>query len=114
MKQRVTADQIGELTTEQFKRLSLPVSEAHISEFDRLKDIGIAADWVSKQITIGKMIEILQDKIAYFGMHNMFARIDSKQCHWWGVQKPKNFDIRAEELCDALWEAVKKILSEDV
>jgi len=60
-------------------------------------------------LSIGQCIELLQDKVAYFSMTNMFACTDGVKIAW-GISKPKMFDIRAEELCDCLWQAVKEVL----
>jgi hypothetical protein len=75
--------------------------------FDNLSETGY--EQFAKGMTIGNMIEILQGKVLYFNMSNMYARTDGKEIGW-GVFKPKTFDIRADELCDALWEAVKKYI----
>ena len=60
-------------------------------------------------LSVGQMIQLLQDKAAYFNISNMYARLDDKPPGW-GVMKPDNFDIRADELADALWRAVKEVL----
>ena len=106
MKQHVTREQIAELTTVQFKRLPLPINEAQIAEFDRLKENGITSSVVSEYMTIGQMIEILQEK---FITITHLETQDPTILYKWTVNF-EEYGFGNVELCDCLWEAVKKVL----
>ena len=130
VKQRITIDQLNELTDEQKQRLrewwkpqgsdiyynthfktsnSIRVNEYTNIEAGNIQNSLEGQNWLRPLLSIGQMIELLQDKVACFNMSNMFARTDNSSIGL-GVFKPKSFDIRADELCDALWETVKKLL----
>ncbi|MNW43601.1 hypothetical protein D3C74_208060 [compost metagenome] len=82
MKQRITAEQLNELTEEQKERLC----EAN-------KTI---------PLTIGEMIELLNDE-------NKRVSIEYSNGEWEVVAHSKHASINPE-LCDALWGVTKKIL----
>ena len=91
MKKHITVEQFQELTGEQKERLR--------------KQVGISHPWVRPVLSIGQMIELLGDdywKVLIQG----------------GVQvsdegKPEKFMfncIKAENVTDTLWQAVKEVL----
>lgn len=127
MKQHISAEQLQELTQEQKERLREWWKE-HQSYYDvgvyyidgrqvcqsvgekTYNDtlISIKTEGAIPLLSIGQMIELLQEKVGHFGIHNMFAEIKDVSGPGWSIHKPKCFDIRANELCDALWHAVIK------
>ncbi len=127
MKRRITVDQLQELTPEQRQKLrglwqptryDIAVStidgsffEANVDWLENFRD-SEAKELFLPLLSIGKMIELLQDKAKYFCITNMFARTDGIDTGW-GVYKPSHynysgFDVHADELCNALWYAVVK------
>lgn len=129
--QHITTEQLNELTLEQKERLrerwrpktyDIVIDDNnndYVIEVDKKGSISFVMDSegiIPPQkktdflplLSVGQMIEVLQDKIAYFSMTNIFAGTGGKFC--WGVMKPKHFDIRADELCVALWQEVKAVL----
>jgi hypothetical protein len=139
MKQRITVEQLRELTPEQQERLRVwwkPENGDYFTtqygenRWSYNNMVGACVGYHNCELTIddgdnpseqpevdslpllsiGQMIELLQDKVTYFSMHNMFAYLTTDRRIGWGVMKPQYFDIRADELCDALWEAVKAAL----
>ena len=135
MKQRITPEQLQELTDEQKQHLrncweprTVDVTYIENMNFEDRTLTGYDTVFVSAKklhsinyrpleytkedclplLNTGQMIEVLQNKIVYFNMTNMFAGTGDKIC--WGIFKPKTFDMRADELCDALWHTVKRVL----
>ncbi|MNP62336.1 hypothetical protein D3C76_1576030 [compost metagenome] len=84
MKQRITAEQMNELTNEQKQRLC----EANKTKTDPL--------------TIGEMIELLNDG-------DKRVSIVYSNGEWEAVAHSKHASINPE-LCDALWNIIKKVL----
>lgn len=109
MKQRITPEQLRELTDEQLKKLHTlwkPELGDYMTDFEIEEDgsyfVGVCK-YIKSGVTespgypllnIGQMIELLQEK-----GHDSFGKYYIKFGH------PKTKD-----LCDALWQAVKKIL----
>jgi len=103
MKQHITVEQLYEFIENEHKGF---IDERADAITDLVgKHYGIA-DIVEK-MTIGKMIEILDEK--YGGMEYYYIGTDDTEIC---VLKLENAlrDYKATELCDCLWEAVKGIL----
>jgi len=92
MKQYITVEQLEELTNKQYNSI-----------FGTLGDAVTMGD-MSRAINIGKMIEILDDKISHIGPMNEFRCVDVYDDDGVAVE------YFEKELCDALWEAVKEVL----
>lgn len=96
MKQHITPSQAEEITEEQFYSL-----------FDEIVYRKDWADYHHKKVTIGKMIEILR-KYDLDMVDNNYRERE------WSVDLNKIHSddrlFRNNELCDALWEAVKSTL----
>jgi len=115
MKQHITVEQLKELEVgviiETFFKNN-PNKNNLIKNYQNTKEKSdIWYDWVSREITIGKMIEILKSKgVNWFEVgypeiketreKKVFIKI-TKDLYFWG-----------DNLCDALWEAVKYVLEE--
>jgi len=129
--QRITVEQLQELTEEQRERLrewwkpeagdtvkyiydtDISIITSHVNDFNMVLIKGnyrirTAKGDCTPLLSIGQLIQLLQDKVAYFSMTNMYAGTSEKLC--WGVYKPKLFDIRADELIIALFQACKAVL----
>jgi hypothetical protein len=98
MKQHITVEQAKEISAEQFYSL-----------FDEIVERKNWTEYHHKKITIGKMIEILGDEIAEM---SPTWNDDNKIIRWAVDVCNANYGgwFSSEELCDALWEAVKKVL----
>ncbi len=126
MKQHIAPEQLQELTDEQKERLLqwwMPpgrgdscayfIKNGHgeyvvAGTIDNLME-NIVTAMPLPLLSIGQMIELLEGKATYIDVSNMYARLDNKPPAW-GVMKPDAFDIRADELADALFQAVKAVL----
>lgn len=96
MKQHIIVEQLISLTREQKMNLNKLVRFLH------------------HDITIGKMIEILNDNNEYDKFHFYKCLLvdidgDKETVSGWCVEYKKN-EFREEELCDALWKAVKEMI----
>jgi hypothetical protein len=103
MKQHITVEQYRELTQEQQNNL---LSELKLAVKDMVSENGFDYEgYVTRCTTIGKMIEILSK--------NLYGEIMIYENEVI-VVGPGGSDTlnknQHEELCDALWEAVKTIL----
>ena len=95
MKQHITIDQWRELSKEQQNYLI----EWYIKrEHDDLSTIPF--------FTIGEMIEFLKDKTGECNIHS-WTMVDSQEKNIWTITSHCQ---KAEELCDALWEVIKRVL----
>lgn len=98
MKQQITQEQWDELTPEQKRIFSDMIDDGSESEFEHLQREGGFG-------SIGDLIEFLDDEI--------YLKIFRKKPHCWSVSRgdltqPPNKQWNSDdELCDALWEAVK-------
>lgn len=109
MKQCIGWKQMNELSDDQLARL-----------LNMEEDLFIWAKeaCINQEFTIGKMIEILQDSSLGFNIKKDFDSI-SERFEGWEVYfyKETAVDtvvescINKDELCDALWEAVKYLLT---
>lgn len=109
MKQHITVDQVRELgMTEQevvnALDVGMPVHDGCLNTIN----------WhmIAKRLTIGKLIELIADWIVVIDPH-------AEKDHEWSVivcpcarDKFKRKTCLNEELCDALWDAVKHIMKE--
>lgn len=100
MKQHITEEELNTLSSEQQTKLHKLVR----GDIQR-------HPFRHTEVTIGKMIEILSNKYKLLNITNIYARL-GEGTPGWGVFNPKLFDIRADELCNALWEAVKQTLTQ--
>lgn len=113
MKQRITNDQIYELDGESIRKLefwcfehdyflthNVPGQPARFTKTDTYESFSM----LPMELSIGQMIEFL-DK------HDHMT-ISIKRC--WDSKRSvadwKYINTRSDELCDALWEAVKQVL----
>ena len=110
MKQHITTKQLMEvhqdimmeaINSDKFNELLEQVSQSNVG----MRNLYLQA--LAKEVTIGKMIEILHDSGECIDMFNgnENGRFDG-YCVWIGTLG----ETRKEELCDALWEAVKYVL----
>jgi len=98
MKQHINMGQLEGLTLKQILKLAaLTVVEPDMMQ-NNIED-------VSKALTIGKMIEMLEDKEDEL----LIVRL-AKGNKPYIVQLVSGFVYQANNLCDALWEAVKATL----
>lgn len=103
MKQHINMGQLEGLTLKQILKLA----ELTGVEPDLMQN-NIEETWredVSKALTIGKMIEMLEDKEDEL----LIVRL-AKGNKPYIVQLVSGFVYQANNLCDALWEAVKATL----
>ncbi len=130
MKQHITELQIKELNEEQLLSLIKIMYNANPINFKVEHDIisynrkGGATNryyvhglnLLSRKLTIGKMIEILDnetDDLEIIRDHQRDLEQNIYKCYWIDVIKEEGGCKRSfeeKELCDALWEAVKEIL----
>jgi len=101
MKQYITVKQLGELTENQITKLCTLITD----------DIGVLLvdtdETIAEMTTIGKMIEILEQHGEY---PNIYIS-NNPGVKTWEVQSvPYTDAFEKEELCDALFEAIKTIL----
>jgi len=87
MKQHITNEQLKELNKQSKRKLEDGV-------------IGGALAWGS-QLSIGKMIEILENEYDLVITHGSL---------WWVGDIKKTWSVNEENLVDALWEAVKEVI----
>lgn len=106
MKQHITPKQAKEITKEQFYRL-----------IQGLVDRDDWSDYHHKNMTIGKMIEILRKQ--YTHNNNIITFDFDNQVDKWFIEIEEisrhehvYSNYEDECLCDALWDAVKSMLSE--
>ena len=103
MKQHITLEELREVDS------SLIAEKLVKTGFVKVEDNEwIKSDKAAKQLNIGKMIEILRSK-----SHSIMIETDSDLgVEWWNVV---DYDtgkfLQSKELCDALWEAVKYVLT---
>lgn len=96
MKQFTTEKQLTELTNQQSLAL-----------WSWVLDHGYDGEDGSLHLSIGQMIEFLGLEIIYV----------ENEADWWGVKTLKKLNAHIEpaqypELCDALWEEVKRVLEQ--
>ena len=99
MKQNITVEQLKQCSDFIIKKMGLMLGYEKINS---------NAIWqaMAQDITIGKMIEILEEREEYPQIH-LSQDID------WAVEIESNIvAFVSKELCDALWEAVKFVLEE--
>lgn len=123
MKQRITVEQLDELTAEQrvnlqewwkpqkgdmlyypFRRLVLLIEEVSDKRIESIGDL-LQKDMCYPLLSIGQMIELIRSKcnrVAITTYNDEWGIVASS-----GDPISTNID---EELCDALWRVVKKIL----
>lgn len=100
MKQHITAEQLNELSEKGKKKLR-KWSQNLDSSFDLTED----NDNGLPLLSIGQMIEFLQQHHLKTDPMNMTITYSSSLLSWW-FKDEKQY----RELCDALWEAVKEVL----
>jgi hypothetical protein len=109
MKQHITLAELQSITESQFLKLyrlirpGKQITDKRIIHFQHSKRFGF--DKLLSEINIGKMIEILSNKRWLQIETNSFTselEVNNKY--------KLNSYYRSEELCDALWEAVKEVL----
>jgi len=116
MKQHITVEQLAEL------ELDLRETDKIIDKFNLPRvsldymDLPAIARWVSKQITIGKMIEILSSEYNAVNIDDNREFGKGYNIHCALFKNDWKEDIHKEyrdfELCDALWKAIKEVLGE--
>lgn len=101
MKQHITSEQLKEVDTSKLiKCFSKRVENAYAYAIDKYGEES-AQYALQERVTIGKMIEILSN----------IKQIEILQASkWWVMFADKSIKCSGNELCDALWEAVKEIL----
>ena len=112
MKQHITKSQLNELSDKGKDRLK----EWFVRDFKWQGQAFVVptrdVDFVSS-INIGQLIEFLEESREY---RNEFSIIRASYENDWIVGKRQEggevAGLLAEELCDALWEAVKEVLNE--
>lgn len=117
MKQHITKEQVYELIgNKQGDWVSITdfntlmgyewnLSEKELKNYSFDKCCEDTAKWT----TIGKMIEILSEKNQIFNLYYCEQEICLELIYGMG-----GFEIIKDNLCDALWEAVKTMLNEEV
>lgn len=91
MKQHITVEQLDELSEEGLKKIS---------------DWCSSKGWLIINLSIGQMIEFLDEATSHeFSVVNT---IDGWKINFGCYNH--DFNVEREEFCDALWQAVKKIL----
>lgn len=110
MKQHITTDQFLELES----ILNPDLEEPNKFWRYKLEDYGIDVDncgdeFIAEEFTIGKMIQILSRK-HYFAC-GKYMNNSCEDLYGVIITEEKIFDEH-EELCDALWEAIKYFLKE--
>lgn len=103
MKQTISTDQLMELTEEQFEALFKLINWKPIAWFGKstLESNGCISDVLCHILSIGQMIEILDNK-----------QLNMQQCggKWEVIYNIYGKIYRSNELSDALWSAIKSIL----
>lgn len=100
MKQNITTKQLSALTKDKYAKLS-----SYIYAPMTKRPNALLEKEVSKQLTIGRLIEIVNSIVPIY-IYN-----DGKQGFSVAtVEKFNNKSWKSKELCDALWEALKEIL----
>ena len=103
MKQHINMGQLEELTIKQI----LQLAELTGVEPDLMQN-NIEETWredVTKALNIGKMIEMLEDKEEFLEIVRL-----TEGNKPYIVHLKSGFTFHADNLCDALWEAVKEAI----
>jgi len=108
MRQNITLEQLKEIKSEMLVPL---IKQGVLSKKGHHL---IMLPYMAKQLTIGKMIEILDsitDDIEIMSDYQRDEKQDKYKCFWVEFENEgiKRFFIE-KELCDALWQAVKEVL----
>jgi hypothetical protein len=110
MKQNISEEQLQELSEEQ--KIKLSALYKPTDEFSIIK-----TDWYLglPLLSIGQMIEILINNNEFFNISNVYVKhpttSDRSINNGYGIWLHKQSkEYRADELCNALWLAVKNIL----
>lgn len=105
MKQHITVEQVKELSQETIGKIDDQLYSA-MYFYSKLEHEP-RWDFAANLLTIGKMIEMLWDKMYYvsFDTNNVVCLYNSQECEMC-------FD-GLNELADALWEAVKYVLGDE-
>jgi hypothetical protein len=105
MKQHITPDQLNELSEKGKRRL---IQWYNLKKIDDLKNkTGDAPK--TPLLSIGQMIEFLEETTKY-QLHILRRTVDWKIIHG----KQQYGKVLGGELCDALWEAVKEVLDDQM
>jgi hypothetical protein len=110
MKQNITRDQLHELTDKQKKKLLEYMKNKDYLPHGTQMMVHDSGHYLAEFINIGQMIEFLDKHIGddwsiHFGNGLAFICQASKDGFY-----GKTAENRDNELCDGLWEAVKKVL----
>ncbi|QYY44756.1 hypothetical protein ACKE5C_19255 (plasmid) [Aneurinibacillus thermoaerophilus] len=103
MKQRITTEQLKELTPKQQERLIEQWYSRETNAYNRRVAEDVDVSWNGMPLlSIGQMIELLQ---------TTGILMSNEQTNFgWHIHIGDVAKYTAQELCDALWEAVKSIL----
>lgn len=124
MKQHITTEQMKEVVynaTAMFnllQSLSITIEDAKVAMMLRSHGEEMLIAKMAKELTIGKMIEILINSdfcfpnIGLTESKNRSEYIVAGVTCLSGSEKYRGKTFEGDSLCDALWEAVKKVLAE--
>jgi len=111
MKQHIEINDLSEFTIEQLEKLVILFEDCglyHEAITRTIKAEKPYLEIITKHITIGKIIEILDIK-EIKKIKGVWK--DNIKKEWWFIQLENKGKFYEElELCDALWEAAKEIL----
>jgi hypothetical protein len=118
MKQHITVEQLFEVDDYKLAKMmdekfQNAVRDIHCNPYMTDKEKENLLEILSEQVTIGKMIEILEPNISIYPV--LTEEEGKTRVIWWEVRYYVKNDLkefRKVELYDALWEAVKEVLKE--
>lgn len=120
MKQNISVDDLMELSEQQKEKLRgmwepkeyAPVYYAKDKvEFHYLDESFVPTkNELLPLLSIGDMIEILEQKGEVYSVNNMYVNIGTNKKGWGILLLSQNKEYRSDDLVTALWQAVKSIL----